>query len=105
VWYTQLYRRRTVRKLIQTSIILYRSRDSDGLRAGRPGFDSRIGKIFLLSTASSPTLGPTQLPIQWVPDTISPGGKAAWREAERVTPSSAEVKNGGTIRLHGMVLN
>jgi hypothetical protein len=34
---------------------------------GRPGFDSRQGQeIFLFSTASRPTLGPTQLPIQWV---------------------------------------
>jgi hypothetical protein len=35
-------------------------------RAGGPGFDSRQCKIFLFSTASRPTLGPTQPPIQWV---------------------------------------
>jgi hypothetical protein len=37
------------------------------LRAGRPGFDSQQCKIFLFSTASRPTLGPTQPPIQCVP--------------------------------------
>jgi hypothetical protein len=31
--------------------------------------------IFYLSITSTPTLGPTQPPIQWVPGTISPGGK------------------------------
>jgi hypothetical protein len=34
-------------------------------------------KKFLFSTSSRPTLGPTQPPIQWVPDTISQRGKAA----------------------------
>jgi hypothetical protein len=29
----------------------------DGLRDGRPGFDSRHGNIFLFSTAFSPALG------------------------------------------------
>jgi hypothetical protein len=44
------------------------SRYSDGLRAGRPGFDSRKGReIFLFSTASKPALGATQPPIQWYP--------------------------------------
>jgi hypothetical protein len=32
-----------------------------------------IGKIFLLSTASRPALGPTQLLIQWVPEARSAG--------------------------------
>jgi hypothetical protein len=41
---------------------------SDGLQAGRTGFDSRKRQnIFLYSTASRAALGPTQLPIQWVP--------------------------------------
>jgi hypothetical protein len=44
-----------------------------GLRAGRPEFDSRQCKIFLFSTASTPILWPTQLPIQWVPEALSSG--------------------------------
>jgi hypothetical protein len=45
------------------------SRYSDGLRAGRPGFGSRLGtEIFLNSTGSRPALGSTQPPIQWVPE-------------------------------------
>jgi hypothetical protein len=40
------------------------------LRTGR-------GKIFLLSTASRPLLGPSQPPIQWLPKALYSGGKAA----------------------------
>jgi hypothetical protein len=39
-------------------------RYSDGLWAGRPGFDFRQCKIYLFYTASRPALGPTQPPIQ-----------------------------------------
>jgi hypothetical protein len=56
------------------------SRYSDGLRAGRPrGRSSSPGMVenFLFSTASRPALGPTQLPIQWVPGGPFPGEKAA----------------------------
>jgi hypothetical protein len=43
------------------------------LRAGQPGFDSRQGQdIFLLATASGPTLGPTQPPIERVSAVLSP---------------------------------
>jgi hypothetical protein len=35
------------------------------------------GKIFLFSTASRPALGHTQPPIQWLPEVIFPGDKAA----------------------------
>jgi hypothetical protein len=48
------------------------SRYSDGLRAGRPGFDSRQCKNLLSHTASRLTLGPTQPPIPWVRG-FSPG--------------------------------
>jgi hypothetical protein len=37
------------------------------LRAGRPGFDSRQGRIFPFATKSRPALGPTQPPFQWEP--------------------------------------
>jgi hypothetical protein len=58
------------------------------------GFDSRQElRIFLYATASRPALGPTQPPIQWVPETLSLGVKRPWREANHSHPSSAEVKN------------
>jgi hypothetical protein len=40
--------------------------DGRGLIAGR-------GKIYLFSTASRPALGPTQLPIQWLPGVLFRG--------------------------------
>jgi hypothetical protein len=47
------------------------------------GFDSWQGaRIFLLTTASKPALGPTQLPIQWVPGALSLGVKRPGREAD-----------------------
>jgi hypothetical protein len=47
--------------------------------AGRPGFDSRQGKgryIFLLATATTSTLGPTQTPIQREPGVTQSGQQA-----------------------------
>jgi hypothetical protein len=58
------------------------SRLATGWTIGWWGFDSRreLG-IFLFIATSRPTLGLTQPPIQWVPGTLFPGGKAAgaWR--------------------------
>jgi hypothetical protein len=46
------------------------------LRTGRPGFDPRQGqRIFRLTSASRPAVGPTQLPVKWVPGAISAGVK------------------------------
>jgi hypothetical protein len=58
------------------------------------GFDSRqeLG-IFLFATASRPALGPTQPPIQWVPEALSLGVKRPGHEADQSPPSSAEVNN------------
>jgi hypothetical protein len=54
-----------------------------------------LGWIFLYFTASRPALGP---PIQWIPVTISMGGK--WLEHEtELSQSSAKVKNGAAIPL------
>jgi hypothetical protein len=64
-------------------------RYSDRLGAGWPGFDSRQCKIFLFTTASRPTLGPTQPP--------SLGVKWQGCEAEHSPPSSGEVKKGAAI--------
>jgi hypothetical protein len=49
--------------------------------------------IFILTTASRPALGPTQLPIQWVPGALPLGIKLLGRQTDHSPPSSAEVKN------------
>jgi hypothetical protein len=58
------------------------------------------GRIF--PTASRPALAVTQLPIQWVPGTVSPGVKRPGRETDHSALSSAKVENGGAMlpRLH-----
>jgi hypothetical protein len=48
--------------------------------------------IFLFTTASRTALGPTQPPIQWVPEVLSLGVKRAGSEADNLPPSGAEVK-------------
>jgi hypothetical protein len=75
------------------------------------GFDSRQGLGVLLIAASRPALRPTQSPIQWVPGAPYLGVKRPGREADHLTPSSAEVKNEWSytstppIRLYGVVLS
>jgi hypothetical protein len=76
------------------------------------GFDSQRGLgIFLFTTASRTSLGPTQLPIQWVPGALSLGIKRLGREADHSSQSSFEVKEcvelylHSPIRLHGVVLS
>jgi hypothetical protein len=67
----------------------------DLLRAGRPrGRSSSSGRVnnFLISTTSTPALGPTQPPIQWVPGALSPGIKQLGRDTDHSPPTSAEVK-------------
>jgi hypothetical protein len=82
---------------LRIQFLFYRAR----LRVVRPEKSllySRHGQEgFLFSTASRPALGPTQPPIQWVPGTLSPGGKWPGHEADHSPPSFAEVKNGGAI--------
>jgi hypothetical protein len=82
---------------------VWRSRFSDWLQAGRPtGQSSNPGsvKIFIFSTSSKLVLGPTQPPIQWLP--ISLRVKRPGPGADHSPPTSAEVKNGGTIPLPHM---
>jgi hypothetical protein len=65
------------------------------------GFESRRGLgIFLFTTASRTTVGPTQPPIQWVPGALSLGVKRSGREADHSPPSSAEVKEFVEIYVH-----
>jgi hypothetical protein len=74
------------------------------------GLDSQRGPgIFLYSTASRPTLGPTQPPIQWVQVGLPTVVERPGREADHSPPSSVELKMRGAIppppiRLHGVVL-
>jgi hypothetical protein len=62
-------------------------------RTGRAGFGSWQGRIFLLATSSRPALGPTQPPVQWVPEFFPRGVKRAGPEADLLAPSGVEVKN------------
>jgi hypothetical protein len=61
---------------------------------GTKGIISFFLKILLfhVTTASRPALGPTQLPIQWVPGALSLGVKRPGRETDHSPPSIAEVK-------------
>jgi hypothetical protein len=77
---------------------------------GRQGFVSRQGQDF--STLQSIHTGSgVQLLVKWVPEAISQEVTRLGREAYHSPPSSAEVKNGGTIpplpliSLHGIVLS
>jgi hypothetical protein len=65
------------------------------------GFDSWRGLgIFLSTTTSRMALGPTQPPIQWVPEALSLGVKQLGHEADHSPPSSAEVKECMALYLH-----
>jgi hypothetical protein len=68
-------------------------------RDSRVRFPGGLG-IFLFTSASRPDLGPTQPPIQWVPEALSLGVKRPGREADHSSPSSAEVKEWVELYLH-----
>jgi hypothetical protein len=61
------------------------------------GSISGRGKLFLLSIASRPAIRQTQPPIQWALGNLSLRVKWPGREADHLSPSNAEVKNGGAI--------
>jgi hypothetical protein len=89
-----------------------RAQQESSLFCGVLGFDSWRGLgIFLFSTVSRTDLGPTQPPIQWVPQALFLGIKRPGREADHSPPSSADVKNAWSytstppIRLHVVVLS
>jgi hypothetical protein len=65
-----------------------------GYKVDDQWFKSQQGLgIFLFTTTSRLALGPTQPPIQWVPEALSLGVKQPGHEADHSFPSSAEVKN------------
>jgi hypothetical protein len=64
-----------------------RSRYSNGLGGGRPGFNSQQCEIIFSSTARA-----DQPSYQWVP-----GVKLSGYECDHSYPSNANVKNGGAI--------
>jgi hypothetical protein len=93
-------------------LVSSRSRDSVvGIATGYGMDDQGIGvpipgriKDFLFSTSSTPALGHTQPPIQWVLRALSSGVKGQGREGDHSPPVSAEVRK-MCMRLHGVMLN
>jgi hypothetical protein len=72
-------------------------------------FSAGLG-IFLFDTASSPTLGPTKPPIQWLPGALFLGVKLPRREADHshLVPSSKNAwsyTSSPPIHLHGAMLS
>jgi hypothetical protein len=57
-------------------------------------FPAGAREFLLYSTALSPTLGPTQPPIQWAPGALSQGVERPRREADHSPQSSTDGKNG-----------
>jgi hypothetical protein len=73
-------------------------RRATGWMTAKLGFNSWQGQdIYLYSTASRPTLGPTQPPIQCVLGALSLGLKRPKREADRSHPSSDDANNSEAI--------
>jgi hypothetical protein len=56
-----------------------------------------LAEIFLFSTVPRLVQGPTQPPVEWGPETLSPEVKQEGHEANHSPPSNAEAKNGGAI--------
>jgi hypothetical protein len=78
------------------NFVVYIARGSSVSIVSGYGLDvSRQGqRIFPIPSVSRPALGPTHLPVQWVPRILSPGSKARpERDADHTLPSSAEVVN------------
>jgi len=55
-----------------------------------PGSEKR----FFLSEVSRLVLGPTQPPVEWVPQIFSPGVNQPGHETDNSSPCSAQFENG-----------
>jgi hypothetical protein len=70
------------------------------------GFNSPQGQeIFRYFTASRPALGPTQLPIRWVPGELSPRAKLTIHLNQVPRSIMMELHLHSPMYLHGVVLN
>jgi hypothetical protein len=76
------------------------------LRAGRSGFDPRLGqRIFLLAPASRPALGPTQPLIQWVPKGVKRGRSVTLTTHPHLVPRLSMSRNytsSPSLYFHGI---
>jgi hypothetical protein len=67
---------------------------TDGRPSDRGSIPGRGERIFPLTSATRPALGPTQPPAQWVPVVLPAGAKARTeRDADHSPSSSVEVEN------------
>jgi hypothetical protein len=67
-----------------------------GNRDGSVGIATGYGldvEILLLFAVSRPVLGPTQSPIQWIPEAFSQVVKRPRREVDHSPPTSADGRN------------
>ena len=83
-------------------VVITKDRDSSfgimtGYGLGCPEIESRLGREFPHNFR--PAVGPTQLPIQWVP-CLSQGVKRPGRDVDHPRPSSAEVKERVELYLY-----
>jgi hypothetical protein len=96
-------------KTLFKQIIISKCRDcATGWTTGVQFLAGEVIEFFSFATASRPTQGPTQPPIQWVPLAVSPQVKRPGREADHSPPSCAAVKSAcqylhSPIRLRGVV--
>jgi len=57
------------------------------------GLDSLQGQGLFIFAVSRPALGPTQLPLKWAPEALSPWVQWPGHEAAKSPPSSVDFKN------------
>jgi hypothetical protein len=74
-------------------------------------YETNVSPSYIHSTCQQLALGPTQPPVQWLPEALSLGVKRLGCDADHSPPPNAKVKNSWSytstppIRLHGVVLS